>query len=152
MPAGPIGACWAAGSWLDTAWEADTWAGASPTPPPYVVQPSQTMWSGGGGMPRRHTALPWDAPRHVKKAPKVAPPVAESLVRRIGLVFAQGAGISVGAGVVTAKGRATARAVGAGVEIGAGVPRVGVRKRLTPRDVDDLLLLMAHALTDERDE
>ena len=28
MPAGPIGACWAAGSWPDTAWEANTWSGA----------------------------------------------------------------------------------------------------------------------------
>ena len=26
MPAGPIGDCWAAGSWSDTAWEANTWA------------------------------------------------------------------------------------------------------------------------------
>lgn len=28
MPAGAIGSCWASGSWLDTAWEADSWAGA----------------------------------------------------------------------------------------------------------------------------
>jgi hypothetical protein len=28
MPAGPIGACWKAGSWSDLAWEANTWAGA----------------------------------------------------------------------------------------------------------------------------
>jgi hypothetical protein len=28
MPAGPIGSCWASGSWSDTAWEADTWSGA----------------------------------------------------------------------------------------------------------------------------
>lgn len=26
MPAGPIGASWAAGSWEDTAWEENTWA------------------------------------------------------------------------------------------------------------------------------
>ena len=26
MPAGPIGSCWATGSWSDTAWEANTWA------------------------------------------------------------------------------------------------------------------------------
>jgi hypothetical protein len=26
MPAGAIGACWAAGSWEDTAWEALSWA------------------------------------------------------------------------------------------------------------------------------
>lgn len=28
MPAGPIGACWASGSWSDTAWEENTWSGA----------------------------------------------------------------------------------------------------------------------------
>ena len=26
MPAGPIGSCWAAGSWSDTAWEENSWA------------------------------------------------------------------------------------------------------------------------------
>jgi hypothetical protein len=26
MPAGPIGAVWAAGSWTDTCWEVGTWA------------------------------------------------------------------------------------------------------------------------------
>lgn len=26
MPAGPIGSCWASGSWTDTCWEVDTWA------------------------------------------------------------------------------------------------------------------------------
>lgn len=33
MPAGPIGTCWAVGSWSDTAWEAGTWEeqGAGPT-------------------------------------------------------------------------------------------------------------------------
>lgn len=29
MPAGPIGACWKAGSWSATAWEANTWADAA---------------------------------------------------------------------------------------------------------------------------
>ncbi len=36
MPAGPIGPCWALGSWVVTAWEAGTWAGITPpipTPP-----------------------------------------------------------------------------------------------------------------------
>lgn len=28
MPAAPIGSCWAAGSWSDTAWEALTWRDA----------------------------------------------------------------------------------------------------------------------------
>lgn len=28
MPAGPIGSCWATGSWADTAWEAGSWADA----------------------------------------------------------------------------------------------------------------------------
>jgi hypothetical protein len=28
MPAGPIGTCWASGSWSDTSWEANTWSGA----------------------------------------------------------------------------------------------------------------------------
>lgn len=28
MAAGPIGACWAPGSWSDSAWEAETWASA----------------------------------------------------------------------------------------------------------------------------
>lgn len=28
MPAGPIGSCWAEDSWLDTAWEEGSWAGA----------------------------------------------------------------------------------------------------------------------------
>ena len=28
MAAGPIGSCWASGSWPDTAWEENTWAGA----------------------------------------------------------------------------------------------------------------------------
>lgn len=31
MPAGPIGSCWAIGSWSDTAWEAGTWADAALT-------------------------------------------------------------------------------------------------------------------------
>lgn len=28
MPAGPIGACWASGSWTDTCWAENTWSGA----------------------------------------------------------------------------------------------------------------------------
>jgi hypothetical protein len=28
VPAGPIGSCWATGSWSDTAWEALTWQDA----------------------------------------------------------------------------------------------------------------------------
>jgi hypothetical protein len=28
MPAGPVGSCWAAGSWEDTAWEANPWFNA----------------------------------------------------------------------------------------------------------------------------
>ena len=28
MAAGPVGAVWASGSWSDTAWESDVWAGA----------------------------------------------------------------------------------------------------------------------------
>lgn len=31
MPAGPIGSCWASGSWTDVSWEADTWANDAPT-------------------------------------------------------------------------------------------------------------------------
>jgi hypothetical protein len=29
MPAGPIGSCWASGSWSNTAWEANTWSSAT---------------------------------------------------------------------------------------------------------------------------
>lgn len=32
MPAGPIGASWAAGSWTDTSWEIGTWAGLGSVP------------------------------------------------------------------------------------------------------------------------
>jgi hypothetical protein len=28
MPSGPIGGCWAAGTWADTAWEVNTWGDA----------------------------------------------------------------------------------------------------------------------------
>lgn len=33
MPAGPIGDCWATGSWEDTAWEDGAWQDSG-TPPP----------------------------------------------------------------------------------------------------------------------
>lgn len=29
MPSGPIGSCWASGSWSNTAWSANTWADAA---------------------------------------------------------------------------------------------------------------------------
>jgi hypothetical protein len=30
MPAGPIGSRWGAGTWPDTAWEAQSWGGSAP--------------------------------------------------------------------------------------------------------------------------
>lgn len=54
MPAGPIGSCWAPGTWADTAWEAGSWADAVesvPTPEPPVL-------SSGGFFRRPFRALP----------------------------------------------------------------------------------------------
>lgn len=34
MAAGPIGSCWAPGTWPDTTWEENTWSGAVVTRPP----------------------------------------------------------------------------------------------------------------------
>lgn len=101
----------------------------------YSLQPSQTSWSGGGGgIAHRRTEPEW--PRLVKKTPKAAPsPLVEKPARRIGLVFAHGAGLHIGAGVATATGQAMARVVGAGATAGAGPARAGLRKRMTDDDI-----------------
>lgn len=44
MPAGPIGSCWAAGSWSDLAWEANTWANAGAHVTPGVLDDLTTLW------------------------------------------------------------------------------------------------------------
>lgn len=44
MAAAAIGTCWASGSWSDTAWEANTWAGATTT---------TTVLPGGGSVGSR---------------------------------------------------------------------------------------------------
>lgn len=112
----------------------------------YSLQPSQTSWSGGGGgIAHRRTEPEW--PRLVKKTPKAAPSLVEKPVRRIGLVFAHGAGLHIGAGAVTATGQAMARVAGAGVTMGAGSARAGLRRRMT----DDDIWLLIGQLFAERD-
>ncbi len=61
MPAGPIGSCWVAHSWPDTAWEAFSWAGSAAAGPTITttslpagrqgVAYSQTVHATGGTTP-----------------------------------------------------------------------------------------------------
>jgi hypothetical protein len=52
MPAGPIGSVWAAGTWTDVCWEADTWADAAA-----VVAPTEQFGPRRMRVPARETTM-----------------------------------------------------------------------------------------------